>query len=79
MANKTLIAGEKVKINDYVTSQYYEVHIQIESSMTIDICCFGLDSNKKLSDDRYMVFYNQSASPEGAIRLSASDHKKTVF
>lgn len=79
MANKTLIAGEKIKINDYVTSQHYEVHIQIESSMTIDICCFGLDSNKKLSDDRYMIFYNQTASPEGAIRLSANDHKKSVF
>jgi stress response protein SCP2 len=79
MASKKLIAGEKVKINDYVNSQHYEIHIQIESSMTIDICCFGLDINKKLSDDKYMVFYNQISSPDGAIKLTTSDQRKTVF
>jgi stress response protein SCP2 len=33
------------------------------------VSCFGVDSNDQLSDERYMVFYNQLASPEGAIRL----------
>lgn len=79
MTNKRLVAGEKVKINDYTNAQRYEIHIHIESSMTIDICCFGLDLNKKLSDDRYMVFYNQISSPEGAISLTANDQRKTVF
>lgn len=79
MSDKRLVAGEKVKINDYVNTQHYEIHIQIESSMTIDICCFGLDLNKKLSDDRYMVFYNQISSPEGAVKLTVNDQKKTVF
>lgn len=79
MVSKRLVAGEKVKINDHVNAQHYEIHIQIDSSMTIDICCFGLDLNKKLSDDRYMVFYNQLASPEGAVRLAANDQRKTVF
>jgi stress response protein SCP2 len=79
MATKKLIAGEKVKIHDYVSAQQYEIHVQIESSMIIDVCCFGLDANRKLADDRYMVFYNQLSSPEGAIKLTASDQRKTVF
>ncbi|MDD5277748.1 MAG: TerD family protein [Methylovulum sp.] len=79
MAKKILVTGEKVKINDYIDPHHYEIQVNIESSMTIDFCCFGLDSNKKLSDDRYMVFFNQVSSPENAIRLTASDPKKTIF
>lgn len=30
---------------------------------TVDLCCFGLDPQGRLSDDRYMVFYNQRRSP----------------
>ena len=35
-----------------------------------DSCCFGVDINEKLSDDRYMVFYNQPASPKNEIEYS---------
>jgi len=37
--------------------------------MSVDVSCFGLDAQDKLADDRYMVFYNQLASPDGAVRL----------
>jgi tellurite resistance protein TerA len=37
--------------------------------MSVDVSCFGLDAAERLSDERYMVFYNQLASPEGAVRL----------
>jgi len=33
--------------------------------LSIDVACFGLDAQGKLSDDRYMVFYNQRAAPSG--------------
>lgn len=36
-----------------------------------DTCCFGLDSGDKLSDDRYMIFYNQPASPANEITYRA--------
>jgi stress response protein SCP2 len=79
MVNKILISGEKVRLNDYINSPSYEIHIQIDSSMTIDICCFGLDNNKQLSDDRYMIFYNQISSPENAISVTENKQRKTVF
>lgn len=50
----------------------FEVHLQTEGSAVYDACCFGTDADNKLSDDRYMVFYNQPRSPEGALVLSKS-------
>ena len=43
-----------------------------QAGVTIDVSCFGLDSLDKLSDERFMVFYNQLAAPNDAIRLDAS-------
>ncbi|MFJ1703776.1 TerD family protein [Kitasatospora sp. NPDC088346] len=38
--------------------------------LSFDISCFGLDAEDRLSDDRYFVFFNQPASPEGSVRLA---------
>ena len=43
--------------------------------MSVDVSCFGLDASDKLSDDRYMVFYNQLASPADAVTLNLSGGK----
>jgi stress response protein SCP2 len=37
----------------------------------IDVCCLCLDADGRLGDDRYLVFYNQRCSPEGAVQLQA--------
>lgn len=49
--------------------------INIEGKSTYDSCCFGVDISNKLSDDRYMVFYNQTASPNREIVLNGSGSK----
>lgn len=36
----------------------------------VDFACFGLDSQQKLSDDAYMIFFNQPKTPCSAIELS---------
>ncbi len=46
----------------------FQVSFRIQGPSVYDFTCFGLDSGDKLSDDRYMIFYNQCSSPEGAIR-----------
>lgn len=43
------------------------VSIKTSGSAEYDVSCFGLDVNGKLSDDRYMIFYNQIASPNNEI------------
>lgn len=35
----------------------------------IDVCCVCLGASGRLDDDRYLVFYGQRSSPEGAVQL----------
>lgn len=50
-----------------------DVRIEIGPGSQIDTAAFGLQRGI-LHDDRYMVFYNQPASPDGAIRFSKRGH-----
>lgn len=43
------------------------VSLSFSRGREIDVSCFGLDAQEKLSDDRYFVFYNQKSSPCGGI------------
>ena len=62
--------GQKGKLTDLGCGSAFTVEVDIPSAGTsVDVSCFGLDGSERLSDDRYMVFYNQLASPEGAVRL----------
>lgn len=62
--------GLRDKIEKYVdVNNDIQIDMQISGSSVYDYCCFGVDVNDKLSDDRYMVFYNQKRSPNGEIEL----------
>ncbi|MDR2523787.1 MAG: TerD family protein [Synergistaceae bacterium] len=69
-----LIRGQKLKLADVTTSAAFEVQIDVQSNLVVDISCFGLDETRKLSDDRYFIFYNQKTSPCSSIVLEASPH-----
>ena len=63
-----LTRGFRDKLDKYInTSESFRVELKIDGSATYDFSCFGVDSENKLSDERYMIFYNQTSSPEGAI------------
>ena len=69
----TFSRGQKGKLADLGSGNAFDVLIETAApGVSVDVSCFGLDANDKLSDDRYMVFYNQLASPEGAVRLDLS-------
>jgi len=62
--------GQKGKLADLGCGHAFTVELDLNApGMSVDVSCFGLDAQDKLSDERYMVFYNQLASPEGAVRL----------
>ena len=54
-------------------SKYTDTNLEINIKMSVtgpdvyDFCCFGVDKNNQLSDDRYMIFYNQTFSPNNEI------------
>ena len=65
--------GQKGKLTDLGIPNAFSVTIDLQTpGFTADVSCFGLDANGKLSDDRYMVFYNQTAAPDGAIQYKNS-------
>ena len=65
--------GMRDKISNYADpSGELVVDMSISGNSVYDFTCFGVDSADKLSDDRYMIFYNQTSSPQGVIRYQAS-------
>lgn len=62
--------GQKVKFTDINANSPVVASCQVQSGLTIDVSCFGVNEANKLVDDRYMVFYNQKASPSNEITLN---------
>ncbi|GAB3391891.1 VWA domain-containing protein [Azotobacter armeniacus] len=64
-----LIQGQRLPLSSITTSSSVEVTFDIQGQLALDLACFGLDAQGKLSDDRYMVFFNQPESPCRSVRL----------
>ncbi len=69
---KELIAGQKTKLSDLTQSQDLVIgtRVEFDSPVEADFSCFGVDQDGQLSDDRYMIFYNQKNSPCNSIKIS---------
>jgi stress response protein SCP2 len=76
---RLLITGERIQVPDSMLSSQLEVEVQLQSQQLIDIACFGLDDQRKLSDDRYMIFYNQTKSPGNEICLQGANNQAVSF
>lgn len=63
--------GQRIKLQDLIPSgTRFTLELQLDTGgLTVDAACFGLDVAKKLSDESYMTFFNQPATPCGAVRL----------
>lgn len=66
----TLVRGQKIKLADMTAATALTVSLatQAPAGLTLDISCFGVDAQDKLSDERYFIFYNQKTSPCGSIK-----------
>lgn len=63
--------GMRDKLEKYMNpNQSIDIYMDVSGGAVYDYCCFGVDAGGKLSDDRYMVFYNQTASPSREIVYS---------
>ena len=73
MSPMNIQRGFRDRLDKYLNlNQEFEVEISNSGSAVYDCCCFGVDENNKLSDDRYMIFYNQVRSPNDEILYSDS-------
>lgn len=65
--------GFRDKIDKYINpNQEISIEMNIIGNDVYDYSCFGVDSAGKLSDERYMIFYNQTQSPQQEITYSAN-------
>jgi len=72
----TFARGQKGKLSDLGCGTQFPVEVDISlPGASVDVSCFGLDANEKLSDERFMVFYNQLAAPADAVKLDLSSGK----
>lgn len=62
--------GQRMKLADIVPDATgITLSLSLPAGASLDATCFGLDAARKLSDDRYMVFFNQQATPCASIRM----------
>lgn len=61
--------GQKIKIEESLVSSNLDIVFTLVAPFDADISCFGLDSEEKLSNEAYMIFYNQKSSPQSEIQL----------
>ena len=60
--------GMRDKLEKYLdTGRAIEVVMETDGGAVYDNTCFGVDQSERLTDDRYMIFYNQTRSPNGEI------------
>jgi tellurite resistance protein TerA len=70
--------GQKGKLADMGCTGPFPVLLTVSApGMDIDISCFGLDANDQLSDDRFMVFFNQKSCPGGGVSLELGQGSAT--
>lgn len=75
-----MIRGQKVKIADIMANNTtFSVLLQFNAPFALDVSCFGVDSAGKLSDERYMTFFNQPQTPCGGVKLASNQNNQTRF
>jgi len=69
-----LVRGQKIKLSDVCKATCLQAGLFVDApvEITVDVSCFGLDIQDKLSDDRYFIFYNQKSSPCSSIESLGS-------
>jgi stress response protein SCP2 len=72
--------GQRVKIADLAPGGDFVVGLNIAApGLEIDFSCFGLDAQEKLSDERYMTFFNQPRTPCGGVALETPPGDRSGF
>ena len=75
-----LIRGQKLKLSDVLNNSLsFSLATTPPSNLNLDIALFGLDSQGKLSDEAYMIFYNQPQSPCGSLKLTQNNSQIVSF
>ncbi|OLV19335.1 TerD family protein [Deinococcus marmoris] len=70
--------GQRLTLDGLTAQPQLTLRAHLPGMETADLSVFGLNESRQLTDDRYFIFYNQTASPEQAITLNPSEHSFQV-
>lgn len=73
-----LAKGQRLKIRDVIPAGAFRVGLAA-NGLPVDFACFGLDAAGKLSDERYMTFFNQPRSPCGGVEVCTVQNDPSGF
>ena len=77
---QTFQTGQKAQLSTLTPQTHLTLTVQVTGPATeYDLILFGLDAAGQLSDDRYMIFFNQPRSPEGALDMRSGNRNEKVF
>ena len=62
--------GERLPLSRLTPAKTLSLRAHLPMPVAPDLSLFGLDESRRLTDDRYFIFYNQLQSPEGALTLN---------
>jgi len=63
---EALSKGQRLPLAQFAADGVLETGASVQG-LSLDFACFGLDAAGKLSDERYMTFFNQPRTPCGAV------------
>jgi stress response protein SCP2 len=67
---KQVSRGERVPLASHAPTGVLQLGLAAVG-LRLDFACFALDAGGRLSDERYMTFFNQPASPCGGVSVGA--------
>ncbi len=80
MSPQQLVRGQRIRLAHLSDATVVEVTVTAgRGAGPVDVSCVAVSSERHVVDDRYVVFFNQPASPAGEIRLSAQEHDSVTF
>ena len=67
---QALSRGQRLPLSTLAPDGVLQAAVSAQG-LVLDVACFALDAGGKLADERYMTFFNQSATPCGGVELGA--------
>ena len=74
---ETLSKGQRLPLANLVPDGVLQIGVAAQG-LALDVACFGLDAAGKLSDERYMTFFNQPRTPCGGAEARAGSGGDTT-
>jgi stress response protein SCP2 len=82
MTPAQFLRGERKRLSLYSSAKQLQVEVGVDPGLVrgeIDLCCFVIDGDRKLRDDRYLIFYNQLVAPDDSVRQERPGPNRAVF